>query len=96
MFNRHDIMVAVDSKGTMYIAQGEPSAQALDDMIGTDYYCEALLYHSQVAHRCAARTPGGWKIMTPTEARRDGFEFTEFPRRFAKATGTPAIVGMAG
>lgn len=88
---RNDIAVAVTPNGTMMIAQGNPSQDALPDNVQVEYG----LFHSQVAHRCAAMAPDGWRIMTPTEARAAGYQYTTFPRRFARACGNPAMVGMA-
>lgn len=35
------------------------------------------VYGSQLPHRVVARMPGGYHIMTPTEARQGGYEITD-------------------
>ncbi len=38
------------------------------------------VFGSQIGYRCAALTPNGYRIMTPTQARKRGFETTQgFP-----------------
>ena len=38
------------------------------------------VYGVQIPHRLAALTPAGWRIMTPTEARKKGYtEIKYFP-----------------
>lgn len=92
-FNRSDITVAVTTDGEMYIAQGNPSLAKLPDEI--EY--ELGLYHSQLHHRCAALSPGGWMIMTPSEAIADGLKWTRFPSQiYSRATGSPYYCGQAG
>lgn len=45
-----------------------------------------LVYDSQLPHRCVALTPKGLRIMTPTTARRNGFEIVlDRPFRRPKA-----------
>lgn len=34
--------------------------------------CERV-YGTQIPHRVAALTPHGWRIMTPTEAKKNGY-----------------------
>jgi hypothetical protein len=88
---RNDITVAVTPDGRMWIAQGNPALDALSD----DAHGERGLFFSQVVHRCAALTPDGWRIMTPTQAKEAGYKYTSFPRRFGRACGSPALVGLA-
>ncbi len=33
------------------------------------------IYGSQIPHRVIADTPSGYRIMTPTEAKKKGFEY---------------------
>lgn len=92
---RNDITVAVETNdGHMYVAQGNPAWEVLKGFSGS-YDCDFDLYHSQVYHRCAALTPDGWRIMTPTEAKREGYEWARFPARAPHCTGKPAYLGKA-
>lgn len=90
--NRNDITLAVDVDGNMYIAQGNPALEALDNAVGTDYDCEINLYYSQVSHRCAALTPDGWRVLYPFKAQREGYRWTRFanwPLQDSRCVGTP-------
>ena len=44
------------------------------DIADVDY-----VFGTQIGHRCSAKTPGGWKIMTPTEAKKKGYRYRTFP-----------------
>ena len=92
---RNDITVAVTPDGDMYIAQGQPAYDAMDRLLGSDFECSEDLYYSQVYHRCAALTPDGWAVCTPSEAKRNGWRWVRYPARFGTATGTPVHVGQA-
>jgi hypothetical protein len=42
-----------------------------------DIVDEARVFGSQIGCRCAALTPEGYRIMTPTAAKKQGFETTQ-------------------
>lgn len=92
--NRNDITVAVSPDGTMWIAQGAPAADKLPETADS----EDSLFFSQVRHRCVAKTCFGWRVMTPSHAKRHGYLFTRFGAhdlRAGRCCGTPVNQGVA-
>lgn len=90
MITRRDIIIAADTDGNVWIAQGAPAiARLFDELDVADHSGE--LYHSQLRHRCAYRDDDrlptiGYPSNAPANA-------LAMPSRMPKATGAPVMIG---
>jgi hypothetical protein len=88
--NRNDIAIAIDSSGSVWVAQGNPADSKLSDVV--DY--EGGLYFSQMTHRVAVRrADGSTEITTPSRASCDDLAAVNCDIRGWSCTGTPSLIG---
>jgi hypothetical protein len=88
-YTRNDITIAVSTDGIMYIAQGTPAQEALEDMAIDD--AEGGLFYSQINHRCAYHDGEQYRVGTPTKAKALGHSYEPYGRFTARAVGSPMI-----
>jgi len=70
----YPIWIGANKDGKMIIGAKEMTRQ------GEKYHNvedAEQVYGIQLPHRVVAKTPGGHRIMTPTEARKNGYQITD-------------------
>lgn len=65
----YKIVIAVTTGGTTLV--GASDVNHYDKL--SKISCREHVYGIQIGHRCAINTKDGWEIMTPTQAKKEGY-----------------------